>query len=41
VFNVYIYLEEKNKGLTTKAVRNIPTRGRDVLVIGDFNRSFR
>jgi len=41
VFNVYVYLEEKNEGLTTKAVRNIPTRGRDVVVIGDFNRSFR
>jgi len=40
MFNVYVYLEEKNKGLTAKAVRNIPTRGRDVLVIGDFNRSF-
>jgi len=41
VFNIYIHPEEKNKGLTTKAIRNIPTGGRDVVVIGDFNRSFR
>jgi hypothetical protein len=40
VFNIYIYLEEKNKGLTAKVVRNILTKGRDVVVIGDFNRSF-
>ena len=39
--NVYVYLKEKNKGLTTKVVRNILTRGRDIVVIGDFNRSFR
>ena len=40
VFNIYVYLEEKNKGLTIKVVRNILTGGRDVVVIGDFNRSF-
>jgi len=40
VFNIYIHLEEKNKGLTAKVVKNIPTRGRDVVVIGNFNRSF-
>jgi len=41
VFNIYVHLEEKNKGPTAKVVKNIPTRERDVVVIGDFNRSFR
>lgn len=40
VYNIYIHLEEKNEGQTTQVVRSIPIGGRDVLVIGDFNRSF-
>ena len=40
VYNMYIYLEEKNEGQTAQVVRSIPIGGRDILVIGDFNRSF-